>query len=119
MWTVDVPPAPVRSALPAGGSPADDRNYLAWKDVFLAERAERDVARRWHDAIDRPPRLEPWRLDGFLFAALGGPCPLLGGNDPVVYQHRLRFLAISFRTQRRTFRAAAARFAEAATVDGV
>ena len=108
---VDLPPEEPRSVLPGGGSPADDKAYLAWRDAFLIVVADRWS---WHGCDHHPPRIEGWRLDGWLYRRLSDN----GLFDSMTnYSHRLRYLAICYRDRRRELLRAAASFVEEATKD--
>jgi hypothetical protein len=86
-----------RSELPLGGSPADDRAYLAWRDQVLGEALDRHVLRHWHRWSDEPFDWPPWRFDAALFAGLEGRL----FRDPIISNHRLRALAVALKTRRR------------------
>jgi hypothetical protein len=106
---------PAKSELPEGGTPADDRAYLEWRDGYLSLASEQLWARHWHNASHyRLPA--GWQLDAHLYVALRGSLPLFGReSDPITYQHRLRFLGIALRTRRRDVLTHAARYVESFT----
>ena len=116
MWEVphEIPMPRERQGLPPGGSPATDAAWVAWREEFLARAAERQVVRRWHEAIDAPPRLDSWRFDRTVFDALSA-APLFAGSDPMVPRVRLRFLGVWLRDRRKDVLRAAQRFVDEAT----
>ncbi len=85
-----------RPTIPAGGSPATDRDYLAWRDAVVEAHNETEASRRWHDLAEWPG-LAPWRFEMALLARLGLDDPMF----PLIYHHRIRLLGIALRDRRR------------------
>jgi hypothetical protein len=109
-FIVDVPEPAPRSALPAGGAPADDAAYLAWRNDYLDYVNGVAIALGWHDVPEWPADpVTAHRLDAELYDALGGVLPLF--NEPINYSHRLRFLGVALRTRRRDVASHACRIA--------
>jgi len=97
-----------RSALPAGGSPADDKAYLAWRSRIVDEANARILDRHdWREDIwFIVGVIEAYRLDYHLFKATAGETLFENANA----SHRLRHLANSLRDHPRAMARLAAEF---------
>jgi hypothetical protein len=96
----DLTPADIRSALPPGGSPAADQEYLSWVAGFIEEVAPAVLDRLTDDAtgevLGRPDRvINTFKLTQHLFKwILGWEFP--SGTGPS-FSHRLRFVSVQFK----------------------
>lgn len=88
-----------RSVLTPGGKPIDDEIFLSWRRAFGAGINARWLDRHTRFGEDLPDR-EPFdgaAFDEWLFRRLGGGRMF----DDFNYSHRLRMLAVLFKTRRR------------------
>ena len=91
-----LPESAGKPAIPSGGSPRTDQDYLAWRDAVVSQHEERIISRLWHD-LAAWSGLPTWRFDWLLLARLGLDDPMF----PLTYHHRTRALGIALATRRR------------------
>lgn len=100
-------PPPRDSSLPSGGSPRDDQAYLDWCKGYT-----RRCGQRWTDYWTRRMG-QPWPdAGGFLpeYQLSGHLAKWLGATPGIIYNHRLRLLAIAYRDDPKAMEAEARRY---------